>query len=78
MRISRRACFCVSPSVFQLSQHAPNKEYPATTLDAGQQAERRQPVPPAAGVGAAVDVDALQQRAQHDALRERGDERARR
>ena len=26
MRMSRRAWFCVSPSVFQFSQHAPNKE----------------------------------------------------
>ena len=44
---------------------------------AGQQAERRQPVPPAAAIGAAFDRDALQQRAERDPLRERRDQRAR-
>ena len=74
--MSRRACFCVSPSVFQLSQQAPNKRVAGDHAHAGEQAERREPVPPAAAVGAAVDADALQQRAEHDALRERGHERA--
>ena len=44
--------------------------------DADQQAERRQPVPPAAGIGAALDRDALEQRAERDALREGRDDRA--
>ena len=43
---------------------------------AGQQAERRQPVPPAAGIGAALDRDALEQRAERDPLREGRDQRA--
>ena len=46
--------------------------------DADQDAERREPVPPAAGIGAALDGDALQQRAEGDALGEGRDDRARR
>ena len=39
-------------------------------------AEGREPVPPAAGIGAAVDRDALDEGAQRDALREGRDQRA--
>ena len=50
---------------------------PGHHAEAGEHGERREPVPPASAVGAAFDVDTLQQCAQRDALRERGDDRAR-
>ena len=43
---------------------------------AGQDAERRQPVPPAAGILAARDVDALQDGAERNALRQRRQQRS--
>ena len=45
--------------------------------DPDQQAEGREPVPPAAGIGASLDRDALEQGAERDALRQRRDDRAR-
>ena len=40
-----------------------------------QQTERRQPIPPSPGIGAAFDRDSLQQRAKCDPLRKGGDQR---
>src|SRR3546814_2578022 len=41
--------------------------------DAGEDAEWRQPVPPAAGIGAADDMDALHEATERNALHQRGD-----
>jgi hypothetical protein len=54
----------------------PAAHSPHTTPTPVSRYEGRQPVPPAAGIGAALDRDALQQRAERHALRQRGEQRA--
>ena len=77
-RASRRAWACAAP--FGLPDQPGRAEQRITDDDgdAGQQAERAQPVEPASGIGACLDMDALKDGAERDPLRQRGDARAER